>query len=74
MAELSGGKPPNKVRTGGEDEGDGGVMHIGFNTPFYMEGLSRGQAVYMGRLSSEILTRPFTWRDQAEVRQFTWGD
>ena len=50
MAKLPGRKPPNKVRTGGEDEGDGGVMSIGSNTPFYMGGLSRGQAVYMDRL------------------------
>ena len=47
-------KRPNKVRIGGEVEGDGGCMSVTSNTPFYMGGLSRCQAVYMGRLGSEI--------------------
>ena len=33
MAELTGRKPPNKVRTGGENEGDGGAVPVVSHTP-----------------------------------------
>ena len=35
----SGRKPPNKVRTGGRDEGGGAGMPVGSHTPLYMERL-----------------------------------
>ena len=33
VGEALGRKPPNKVRTGGENEGDGGVMPVVSHTP-----------------------------------------